>query len=96
MGGRGGTPHEGNFRFLEWWSNLRNMSELIDESRLGGSDRVPAVPDEPILFTKSPNTLVGPYDDVRIPRGAWLQPGDVMELGVDGRGAQRQHVIGAR
>ena len=27
------------------------------------------VPDEPILFTKSPNTLIGPYDDVRIPRG---------------------------
>src|SRR4029453_14722220 len=29
-----------------------------------------AVPEEPILFTKSPNTLVGPYDDVRIPRGS--------------------------
>ena len=28
------------------------------------------VPDEPILFTKPPNTLTGPYDDVRIPRGA--------------------------
>ena len=28
------------------------------------------VPSEPILFTKSPNTLVGPNDDVRIPRGA--------------------------
>ncbi len=27
-----------------------------------------AVPDEPIMFTKSPNTLVGPNDDVRIPR----------------------------
>ena len=26
-----------------------------------------AVPDEPILFTKSPNTLVGPNDDVRHP-----------------------------
>ena len=29
-----------------------------------------AVPDEPIMFTKSPNTLVGPNDDVRIPRGS--------------------------
>lgn len=29
-----------------------------------------AVPTEPILFTKSPNTVVGPNDDVRIPRGA--------------------------
>ena len=29
-----------------------------------------AVPTEPILFTKSPNTLIGPDDDVLIPRGA--------------------------
>jgi 2,4-didehydro-3-deoxy-L-rhamnonate hydrolase len=29
-----------------------------------------AIPDEPIMFTKSPNTLVGPNDDVRIPRGS--------------------------
>jgi len=28
------------------------------------------VPEEPILFTKAPNCLVGPYDDVRIPRQA--------------------------
>ncbi len=28
------------------------------------------VPEEPILFTKAPNCLVGPYDDVLIPRGA--------------------------
>jgi len=28
------------------------------------------VPDEPILFTKSPNTMVGPNDAVRIPRGS--------------------------
>lgn len=28
------------------------------------------VPDEPILFTKAPNCLVGPNDDVLIPRGA--------------------------
>jgi 2-keto-4-pentenoate hydratase/2-oxohepta-3-ene-1,7-dioic acid hydratase in catechol pathway len=27
-----------------------------------------AVPDEPIVFTKSPNTLVGPHDDVILPR----------------------------
>ncbi|MBF6620569.1 MAG: fumarylacetoacetate hydrolase family protein, partial [Patulibacter sp.] len=26
------------------------------------------VPDEPMVFLKAPNTLVGPYDDVRIPR----------------------------
>jgi 2-keto-4-pentenoate hydratase/2-oxohepta-3-ene-1,7-dioic acid hydratase in catechol pathway len=24
----------------------------------------------------------------------WLQPGDVMELGIDGLGTQRQHVAG--
>jgi 2,4-didehydro-3-deoxy-L-rhamnonate hydrolase len=40
-----------------------------------------AVPDEPILFTKSPNTLVGPNDDVRIPRGA-TKPDWEVELGV--------------
>jgi 2,4-diketo-3-deoxy-L-fuconate hydrolase len=28
-----------------------------------------AVPAEPILFTKSPNTMIGPNDDVRLPRG---------------------------
>jgi 2,4-didehydro-3-deoxy-L-rhamnonate hydrolase len=39
------------------------------------------VPDEPILFTKSPNSLVGPYDDVRIPRGSTKLDWEV-ELGV--------------
>ena len=39
------------------------------------------VPAEPILFTKSPNTLVGPYDDVRIPRGATKTDWEV-ELGI--------------
>jgi 2,4-didehydro-3-deoxy-L-rhamnonate hydrolase len=40
-----------------------------------------SVPDEPIVFTKSPNTLVGPDDDVRIPRGA-TKPDWEVELGV--------------
>jgi 2,4-didehydro-3-deoxy-L-rhamnonate hydrolase len=40
-----------------------------------------AVPSEPILFTKSPNTLVGPNDDVRIPRGA-TKPDWEVELGI--------------
>nr|WP_238428029.1 fumarylacetoacetate hydrolase family protein [Frankia nepalensis] len=40
-----------------------------------------AVPDEPILFTKSPNTLVGPDDDVRIPRGS-TKPDWEVELGL--------------
>lgn len=44
------------------------------------------VPSEPILFTKSPNTLVGPHDDVRIPRGS-TKPDWEVELGI---------VIGAR
>ena len=39
------------------------------------------VPDEPILFTKSPNTLVGPYDDVRQPRGSTKLDWEV-ELGI--------------
>lgn len=40
-----------------------------------------AVPDEPILFTKSPNTLIGPDDDVRIPRGSTRTDWEV-ELGI--------------
>lgn len=40
-----------------------------------------AVPDEPILFTKSPNTLIGPNDDVRIPRGSTKTDWEA-ELGV--------------
>ncbi|GAA3946363.1 fumarylacetoacetate hydrolase family protein [Actinoplanes auranticolor] len=40
-----------------------------------------AVPAEPILFTKPPNTLVGPYDDVRQPRGSTKLDWEV-ELGI--------------
>lgn len=29
-----------------------------------------AVPEHPVIFLKPPNTLVGPYDDVQIPRGS--------------------------
>lgn len=43
-------------------------------------------PSEPIVFTKSPNTLVGPDDDVRIPRGSEKTDWEV-ELGI---------VVGAR
>lgn len=39
------------------------------------------IPDEPILFTKSPNTLVGPDDDVRIPQGSQKTDWEV-ELGL--------------
>ncbi|RZS89914.1 2-keto-4-pentenoate hydratase/2-oxohepta-3-ene-1,7-dioic acid hydratase in catechol pathway [Motilibacter rhizosphaerae] len=39
------------------------------------------VPSEPILFTKPPNTVVGPYDDVRLPRGATKTDWEV-ELGI--------------
>ncbi|MCA2214292.1 fumarylacetoacetate hydrolase family protein [Jidongwangia harbinensis] len=39
------------------------------------------VPDEPILFTKPPNTLIGPNDPVRMPRGATKLDWEV-ELGV--------------
>jgi len=40
-----------------------------------------AIPTEPILFTKSPNTIVGPNDDVRIPRGSKKTDWEV-ELGI--------------
>lgn len=40
-----------------------------------------AVPAEPIVFNKSPNTLVGPNDDVRIPRNSTKTDWEV-ELGI--------------
>jgi 2-keto-4-pentenoate hydratase/2-oxohepta-3-ene-1,7-dioic acid hydratase in catechol pathway len=60
------------------------------------------VPDEPILFTKSPNTLVGPNDDVRMPRGATKLDWEV-ELGIvigtrtsylDSPEQARDHIVG--
>lgn len=39
------------------------------------------VGDEPVLFTKAPNTLVGPYDNVHIPHGSVKTDWEV-ELGV--------------
>ena len=45
-----------------------------------------APPEVPIIFLKTPNTVVGPYDDVAIPRGSTRTDWEV-ELGV---------VIGAR
>jgi 2,4-didehydro-3-deoxy-L-rhamnonate hydrolase len=39
------------------------------------------VPEEPILFNKSPNTLIGPNDDVRIPRASTKTDWEV-ELGI--------------
>jgi 2,4-didehydro-3-deoxy-L-rhamnonate hydrolase len=45
------------------------------------AETVAPVPDEPILFTKSPNTLIGPNDDVRIPRGS-TKPDWEVELGI--------------
>ena len=40
-----------------------------------------AIPDEPLLFTKAPNTVIGPNDDVFIPRGATRVDYEV-ELGI--------------
>ncbi len=40
-----------------------------------------AVPAEPILFTKAPNTLIGPNDDVLVPRGSEKTDWEV-ELGI--------------
>ncbi len=40
-----------------------------------------AVPTEPVVFFKASNTVVGPYDDVRIPRGSEKTDWEV-ELGI--------------
>lgn len=72
-----------------------NFSDHAEET---GQD----VPEEPIVFTKSPNTLVGPYDDVMLPRAATKTDWEV-ELGlVIGRRARyldsvedaRAHIAG--
>ena len=39
------------------------------------------IPDEPILFMKAPNTVIGPHDEVRIPPGSTKTDWEV-ELGV--------------
>lgn len=39
------------------------------------------VPPEPIIFNKAPNTLVGPYDGLRIPRGSTKTDWEV-EMGI--------------
>jgi 2-keto-4-pentenoate hydratase/2-oxohepta-3-ene-1,7-dioic acid hydratase in catechol pathway len=39
------------------------------------------VPTEPVVFFKAPNTVVGPYDDVHIPRGSEKTDWEV-ELGI--------------
>lgn len=39
------------------------------------------VPTEPILFTKAPNSMVGPHDDIRLPRGHTKADWEV-ELGI--------------
>lgn len=48
-----------------------------DHAKESGQD----IPSEPILFTKSPNTIIGPNDDVRIPRGSTKTDWEV-ELGI--------------
>jgi 2-keto-4-pentenoate hydratase/2-oxohepta-3-ene-1,7-dioic acid hydratase in catechol pathway len=40
-----------------------------------------AIPEEPILFTKPPNTVIGPHDTVHIPRGSAKTDWEV-ELGI--------------
>ena len=40
-----------------------------------------AIPEEPLLFTKAPNTVIGPTDDVYVPRGATKVDYEV-ELGI--------------
>ena len=40
-----------------------------------------AIPEEPLLFTKAPNTVIGPTDDIHIPRGATKVDYEV-ELGI--------------
>jgi 2-keto-4-pentenoate hydratase/2-oxohepta-3-ene-1,7-dioic acid hydratase in catechol pathway len=47
-----------------------------------------APPAEPVVFYKAPNTVVGPYDDVRIPRGSSRTDWEVELAVVIGRTAR--------
>jgi 2-keto-4-pentenoate hydratase/2-oxohepta-3-ene-1,7-dioic acid hydratase in catechol pathway len=49
----------------------------VDHAQESGQD----VPTEPVVFYKASNTVVGPYDDVHIPRGSTKTDWEV-ELGV--------------
>ena len=49
----------------------------VDHALESGMD----IPVEPLLFNKAPNTVVGPYDDVRYPRGGSKMDWEV-ELGL--------------
>jgi 2,4-diketo-3-deoxy-L-fuconate hydrolase len=69
-----------------------------DHAREAGSD----LPKEPVIFLKAPNAVVGPYDDVIIPRGSTKTDWEV-ELGVvigrrarylGGSASALQHVAG--
>jgi 2,4-didehydro-3-deoxy-L-rhamnonate hydrolase len=51
-----------------------NYSDHAKESNM-------PVPDQPVVFFKAPNTVVGPYDEVLIPRGSEKTDWEV-ELGV--------------
>ena len=46
-----------------------------------GADSGAAPPEIPVVFLKTPNTVVGPYDDVAVPRGSEKTDWEV-ELGV--------------
>ncbi len=46
-----------------------------------------AIPDEPIIFMKAPNTVVGPDDDVRIPRQSFKTDWEVELAVIVGRQA---------
>jgi 2,4-didehydro-3-deoxy-L-rhamnonate hydrolase len=70
-GERIGAPFARPHQILAIGLNYRDHAE----------ETAQAVPAEPILFTKSPNSLVGPNDDVRLPRGATKTDWEV-ELGV--------------
>ena len=56
------------------------------------------IPAEPIIFMKATSAIIGPNDDVIIPKNSikpepvWLTPGNVMRLGIEGMGEQTQNV----
>jgi 2-keto-4-pentenoate hydratase/2-oxohepta-3-ene-1,7-dioic acid hydratase in catechol pathway len=78
-----------------------NYAEHIREAA-GAMKREVKIPTSPVYFTKAPTSVVGPFDDIRVDRGATQQVDWEAELGVvigvGGRNIPRElalrHVFG--
>lgn len=81
---------EGALHELPGWQSLRVGAPLAQPGKIvcvglnyhdHAAETGAAVPAEPVVFMKDPSTIVGPFDDILIPRGSEKTDWEV-ELGV--------------